>query len=67
MNQFDWGNKRKEKPMKTYKLYLVDGKVAFIASTLDLVEIKLQCLGRYGMYGLAMRVEEIPDETPLKC
>ncbi len=61
MNQFDWGNRKEGKIVKTYKIALVTGAVIYMASPLSLEEVKLQFLGRYSAHGLAINITEVPD------
>ncbi len=63
MDQIDWGNRDKGRPMHTYKIRLVTGEVLHLTSPDSLVEIKLQFLGRYTRHGIAINIEEV-GKTP---
>ncbi len=63
---FDWGARRQGLPMRNYKIRLVTGEVQHLATTQSLAEVKLQFLGRYTRYGLAINITEVDDAAVAK-
>ena len=58
MNQFDWGNKKEGKPIRTYTLTLVNGDIVYMVTNETLDEVKKHNLGKYLSQGLVMRIVE---------